>query len=155
MMLPICPADFSLRTCRAFSLVEVVLAIGIVAFAFVLILALLPTGLNSVKDGKLQEIATEILSAAESDLRNTPRSSSSAASPIYGFLPYADSPQPATNDFNGFGILAPATNAVMRLKVTPRSSANSRLVVWHLLVEAPPQAQSPAQIAETIVVLPR
>lgn len=47
-----------------FSLVEVVLAIGIVAFAFVAVVGLLPTGLQTAENGYEQGRATEVLNSA-------------------------------------------------------------------------------------------
>lgn len=47
-----------------FSLVEVVLAIGIVAFAFVAVVGLLPTGFQTAENGYEQGRATEVLNSA-------------------------------------------------------------------------------------------
>ena len=54
---------------RAFSLVEVTLAIGIVSFALVAVLGLLPVGLRSVKNANEQAGAANVLNAIADSLR--------------------------------------------------------------------------------------
>lgn len=56
---------------RAFSLVEVVLALGIMAFALTTVLALLPLGVRSNQISAEESRAICILSTLEADLRNT------------------------------------------------------------------------------------
>jgi uncharacterized protein (TIGR02598 family) len=51
-----------------FSLVEVVIALGIVAFAFMLIIALVPKGLRSVKETKEETYATALLQSIATDV---------------------------------------------------------------------------------------
>jgi len=55
---------------HAFSLVEVTLAIGVVAFALLTVVALLPTGLRSVKNANDQAAAGAVLAAMSESLRN-------------------------------------------------------------------------------------
>jgi len=131
------------------------MAIGIVSFGIVVIFALLPTGLNSVKDGKLQEIATDVLALAADDLRNVPRLPTPAESSVYGMIPFATAPEPATVDLNTLGVPAGSGEATLRLRATPRPSANPDLSIWHLAVEPLPQSASPPPLAETVVVLHR
>lgn len=77
---------------KAFSLVEVVLAIGVVAFAVVGIVGLLPVGLTANRDSTQQTEAANIACLIESDIRSTPNTvnsdgsnySSSEGSKIYG-----------------------------------------------------------------------
>jgi uncharacterized protein (TIGR02598 family) len=60
------------RPPRAFSLIEVTMAIGIAAFCLVAIFALLPTGLNTNQASVQQTIAAGIASGIVADLRATP-----------------------------------------------------------------------------------
>jgi uncharacterized protein (TIGR02598 family) len=77
---------------RGFSLVEVVIAIGVVAFALLAVLGLLPVALGTNRDATLETEAANIAALLESDIRSTSRQfnpdgsrkSSTDGSPIYG-----------------------------------------------------------------------
>ncbi|MFA7344203.1 MAG: hypothetical protein WC003_07875 [Terrimicrobiaceae bacterium] len=74
----------------AFSLVEIVLAIGIIGFALVTIMALLPVGAGSNQDSAEATRAAGILTLLEADLRNTHPFSNNGKSRLFGLpLPYA------------------------------------------------------------------
>lgn len=81
----------AIRRAAAFSLVEVAIAIGIVAFVMLAVLALLPLGIKSNAISAEETRAVCILSAVEADLRNThPLAAVNGVSPLFGFtLPYA------------------------------------------------------------------
>lgn len=55
----------------AFSLVEIILAVGLVTFAVLVLFALLPVGLNSLGDANRQIIETEILNTVGAELSST------------------------------------------------------------------------------------
>jgi uncharacterized protein (TIGR02598 family) len=55
----------------AFSLVEVVVAIGIVAFAILALVALLPIGLHAVRNSTEEIQAANLISVISSDLKDT------------------------------------------------------------------------------------
>ncbi len=68
----------SRRTCnfrrcapRAFSLVEVVLAIGLATFALLVVFSLLPAGLRSLQEANRQIVETEIFNALGAELTST------------------------------------------------------------------------------------
>ena len=95
-------------TLRGFSLVEVVMAIGLVAFVLVSLMALLPLGIKVNKTSAEETRAVNILTSLEADLRNT-RSTNS----LFGFpLPYVTNaagkttfnPTNTTNTFATTGI---------------------------------------------------
>ena len=75
------PAHFSLRSAlpakgcfahtRAFSLVEVVLAIGLATFALLVIFSLLPAGLKSLQEANRQIVETEIFNSLGAELAST------------------------------------------------------------------------------------
>ena len=65
---------------RGFSLVEVTLAIGVAAFCLIVMLGLLPAGLNANRDGAEQTVATGLVAAVAADLR-----SSAAQGSRFGF----------------------------------------------------------------------
>jgi uncharacterized protein (TIGR02598 family) len=72
-----------LRFTHGFSLVEVVLALGVVAFCLLAIMGLMSTGLGSNQAAVEQTEAASIATSIASDLRNT--LGSSVASPQYDF----------------------------------------------------------------------
>lgn len=61
--------DISISTPSAFTLVEIALAIGIFAFTIVAIMALLPVGLHSANESRVQSIVTLIAHTVLGDLR--------------------------------------------------------------------------------------
>lgn len=64
------PFILHLYSLPAFSLVEVTLALGIVSFALIAVLGLLPVGLKSVKNANEQAGAANVLNAIADCLRN-------------------------------------------------------------------------------------
>jgi uncharacterized protein (TIGR02598 family) len=62
----------------AFSLVEIVIAIGIAAFCLVAMLGLIPTGMKSVKSATHQTAATAVIQEVVTDLRSTPPGSNTS-----------------------------------------------------------------------------
>jgi|GEM_PF-2317212 len=84
-----CPRTAHFRS-RAFSLIEVALAIGIVSFALLTVLALLPLGIMSNRVSVEETRAAFILTELEADLRNTHPLAASGKSARFGLnLPYA------------------------------------------------------------------
>lgn len=75
---------------KGFSLVEVVLALGIASFALLTLLALLPAGIKSNQISVSETEAGGILTILEADLRNTHPSAASGRSLLFNLpLPYA------------------------------------------------------------------
>jgi type II secretory pathway pseudopilin PulG len=74
-----------------FSMVEVAVALGVVTFALLTVLALLPMGIKSNQISAEETRAVNILSALEADLRNShPQARPDGRSALFGFdLPYA------------------------------------------------------------------
>lgn len=70
------------RIGNAFSLVEVVLALGLFTFALVAILGLFPTGLRSYQTSAQENRALALLEQIAADIRLT--DASSGTSPLYG-----------------------------------------------------------------------
>ncbi len=76
----------------AFSLVEVVIALGIASFALLTIMALLPTGIKSNQVSVQETEASGMLTTLAADLRNTHPLAASGKSLLFGLpLPYAQS----------------------------------------------------------------
>ena len=67
--IPCSPGVSRLRDVRAFSLIEVVIAIGILAFSAVVILGLLPTGLTSFQRSSQSTVAARLATEVQSELQ--------------------------------------------------------------------------------------
>ncbi len=144
----------SLSQNSAFSFVEVTMAVGIIAFAAILLYALLPTGIAAVRGGTLEESATDIVASAAADLRRV--ESGQSTSPIYQLPALTSTPVASTRFLDKNGTLLPGmTGATFRLDFTPYTNPNPQLAVWHLAVLWPAQAAEPNNMTEGIVVLNR
>lgn len=53
----------------AFSLIEVTIALGIIAFGLIALLGLLPTGMNLARESRSESVGVNILSALAADLQ--------------------------------------------------------------------------------------
>lgn len=62
---------FRKATCRAFSLVEVTLSIGVVAFAFVSLFALIPVGLDTFREGMGTTVGAQIAQRVIAEAQQT------------------------------------------------------------------------------------
>lgn len=60
------------RVARAFSLIELTIALGIVGFALVAILGLVPLGLKAFQDAMRMNVEAEIVQSLARELENTP-----------------------------------------------------------------------------------
>jgi len=83
------PRPHPRRAKAAFSLVEVAMALGLIAFVMVSIIALMVVGMKNNQVSAEESRAICILSAMEADLRNTHPLANDGKSAIYGLeLPY-------------------------------------------------------------------
>jgi uncharacterized protein (TIGR02598 family) len=64
---------------RAFSLVEVTLALGIAAFCLIAVFGLMPVGVQTNRNATSQSAATNIIAAVTADLRATPKTSTTSS----------------------------------------------------------------------------
>jgi len=126
---------------KAFSLVEVTLALGVAAFCLVAVFGLLPIGAQTHRSAIAQTAAISILSSAVADLRATPITNST--SPQYGITLGT----PATLYFDGDGKFVTATVANFRYRLTvtfPASSTGSLAPTFAYLKVTWPAAADPA-----------
>ena len=87
---------------KAFSMVEVTLALGIAAFSLVTIFALLPIGLNTNRNAGEQVASSKLLAGISADLRGTP--SAATSSPLFGIaIPASTASSTTTLFFNSSG----------------------------------------------------
>ena len=157
-----------------FSLVEIALALAILAFCLLTLLALLSEGADSYRDAGAQSTMVNIATMVVRDLQATP---SSGTSPEYGFaIPaaagtasgttpqtvYVDASGTATGPIN----TPPTSNSIYRISLyfTPPTSAGQKTAtLGRILLTFPAQADptctvSPAKytdIFQTVVYLNR
>lgn len=79
-----------------FSLVEVVIAIGVASFCLVVMLGLIPAGLNTNKDSSGETAAANIVRNISSDLRATAKTSTTTS--LYS-ISFPSGSTPITNTF--------------------------------------------------------
>ena len=121
---------------EGFSLVEVVIAVGIAAFCLVVMLGLIPAGMNSNKDSSGETAAANIARNIFSDLRATPKSINTSV--LYG-ITLPSSSTPLTNSplyFDDAGSTNSSTSprtkyrATVILTSTPPTITVGILITW-------------------------
>ena len=132
MALPVRCANEGYRGKFAFSLVEVTIALGVIAFVLISVFGLLSVGLASNRVSLQETRATGILTLLESDLRNS--HPESATSTIYGFpLPYVTSGSevivnPLLAEGSVFSVGLDDAEQVVSLTATPRPPFQASVV---------------------------
>ena len=130
----------SLPNSRGFSLVEVVIAIGILSFCLLAIFGLLPVGLSSNKASVEQSGAANIATAIVADLRATPKPPSNPESPQYGLNIPPSSAASYTLFFRKDGKIAntnPSSDPFYRAYVDIKEDAQSPATVVRFLITWP------------------
>lgn len=129
---------------RAFSLVEVTLALGVAAISLLVIFSLLPIGLQTNQRSIEQTASADILSAVAADLRATPRGGPATSTQFSISIPAASGSGPTTLFFNSAGQLVSSTEAPRyRLTITfPASSGGTKTATFADLKVTWPAAAS-------------
>lgn len=146
------------RKHAGFSLIEVTLALGVAAFCLLTVSALLIVGVQTNKKSKSENVATNIIAAAVSDLRATakvPLGQLPGATPsLFQFALYGSSP-PLFFDTNGSR--TNDINAPYRLTVRTSNSGETTPVYAWLRVTWPgsadPDNGSPDGLVESFAVV--
>ena len=145
----------------SFSLIEVVLALGIVSFAIIAILGLFSAGLKANKESYDQIQEANIASLLISTRRASPTATSSNFSSFA--LPRLDVPAsnsvPAQVGLDGSTINSPLYNMFYIISTNDVSGskvANVYLLIWGPLAAANPQTNNPGSYYEisTQIALP-
>jgi len=131
------------RNRKAFSLVEVAIAIAVAAFCLVTLVALFPTGNAENRDSLRRTIAASLATAVVSDLQIVTNASSSS-SPIYGIS------VPSAGGVNS--MTAPAQTLYAGIDGTTNTSPTAAGVVYRISVGFSPPA-SASRAATTARVL--
>lgn len=142
---------------RAFSLTEVVIALGVVAFCLVALIGLLPTSLRIQQSATQSTAAINLISGIAADLR---LAKTNIPSPIYSIRLPAPAEQAATNGFfiDGAGrrsdqLIDQAGPEGSRYRVQiviepPVASSFLPATAWILVTWPPAATQNPAGHAE-------
>ena len=145
----------SSQTSRAFSLVEVTLALGVAAVALIAIFGLLVTGTQTNHTAVAQTAASDILTAVAADLRATPKTSTTSTQ--FGIQIGTDTPL----YFNAAGQASTTRNNDSRYLLWIKFPANGggRTATFVHLRMTWPAAADPTKpntsAAETFVALDR
>jgi type II secretory pathway pseudopilin PulG len=108
---------------RAFSLVEITLALGIAGFALLAIFGLLPIAQQIGRKASEETAAPKIFEAAAADLRATPAAAS--ASPLFGIsVPANSGSGSAVAFFSSEGQYSAAITPTSRYRLTMTFSSN-------------------------------
>ena len=135
----------------AFSLVEVVFALAIMSFCLIVLLALLPISLSTIKDASEETAGINVISTVVSDLKATPTADTS--SPNYK-LTLADA-KPQTIYVDQAGKVASASVARYLVTVTLSSPTDQNTINGVASVSWPAQAAKPAATVESFFALNR
>lgn len=147
------PGKHRVRGRKALSLVEVVMAIGIVSFGLLLLVALLPVGLDSVEQGKTEEVAAELLNGVAIELRS--RSLQPGSRTALSGLEISNDEIVKTFDYAGRPLATDDDKSYFRLNAVLRDGvASSKGDWWHLRLEWPSEANQPNDYVESVVLVP-
>ena len=123
---------YALAETSAFSLVEVVVAIGIFSFCLLTLAALIPVGLTDNRSSHDRTVAADLCSSIESDLRATPVGSTT--SPLFSIALPTGTTTTTTTLFDSYsagtvtfvtGTTAPATSQFrFTITLTPAATTS-------------------------------
>lgn len=138
-----------------FSLVEVVLALGIASFALIALIGMLPIGMASNRDADRETQAVAVLSTLITDLKNSP---TNQATSILGLDPHPLASTGATVLYFGENekLTTDPNEALCKLQIRRNPSTNTGI---SFTAQASWPAQAPAGreagLVETYVVVPQ
>src|SRR5438105_4686137 len=131
----------------AFSLVEIVLALGVAAFCLIAIVGLMPVGVQTNRNATSQTAATNIMAAIVADLRATPTFNTSSTE--FGITFRTNAP-PLYFDGSGQFTTLPGANSRYQVNVTCNGTSELRYadlkVTW-------PAAATPANASGSTEML--
>jgi type II secretory pathway pseudopilin PulG len=147
---------------EAFSLVEVTIALGIVAFGVVAIFALLPAGLQLVRESTDESIASGILTMMASDVQakttnpsESPRFTIRLTSGTKAGILHSNGNGgllfDASGRYLGFGGVLSQARFVGSYSIRPGTDSPANAL---LMVSWPAQAATPSGRIETLIALP-
>lgn len=145
----------SLKGVRAFSLVEVTIALGILAFGLVAMLGMLPTGLRLVKESADEATAANIAEAIQADIKSI---SADATETTRYEIPLSMANTGTaffTKEGKWIGNSGSDPDAVYAAKWAIRDRTSSSPPTAFVSVGWPALAAEPAGTVEVLLVLPQ
>lgn len=140
---------------RAFTLVEVVLALGVLTFAVLMLLALVPAGLQTNRDTREESLATNLIAAMVADWRAA--GGTTNASRLFQFPPL-DTAVSGTNTVwvNESGQSVGAADARYRVSYRLTVPPDGSLLPYYVdfTVSWPAQATNAVGKVEAVAALP-
>ncbi len=155
------PQEMRKDGAAAFSLVEVVLALGVAVFALIGIIGLLPLGIKSTGESVDESRAVDILTSMIADRQATPYA---ATSKIYG-LPALTGSSGAVTGTNVFGItgqdsssgsdLTKARYQISYVITSPASGRPDPYLIWFRVTWPALNSSESASVLETVAAFPQ
>jgi uncharacterized protein (TIGR02598 family) len=143
---PGAPKGPLLGECRAFSLIEVVIAIGIFAFAIVPIIGLLGSGMGTLKDSMSDTVRSDIARRVVGEYQRMPYSNLLSGTSVTNFYDVEGVPTNSSSGIfmaivslsNAPSLITTDTNNALMLSVTVRHfrDTNSRTRYSQMLVNS-------------------
>jgi type II secretory pathway pseudopilin PulG len=140
---------------RAFTLIEVVLAMGVLTFAVLMLLALVPAGLQTNRDTREESMATNLIAAMIADWRAIGVTTN--ASTVFKF-PHLNTGAGSTNTLwigeSGQSVVAASARYRVAYRLTPPPSGSCLPYYVDFTVSWPAQATNAVSKVEAIAALP-
>lgn len=146
------------NTKRGFSLIEVVLALGVMSFAILSIMALLPMGLQTNRDSHEESVGTNLIAAMVADWRALKIGGTNNTSPVFN-LPKLQPTMPLTNTI-GIGETGQLTNLSsaryrVAYRIIPPATSDSFAPYYiSFVISWPAQATNVMSSVESIAAIP-
>lgn len=156
--MPLQRTQFTHQTKGAFTLVEVILAVGVAAFCLLPIIAMIQLGLSRARDSVSETQAIAIMNGVITERRSLNPSNSSI---IYPLPPLSPTPVNTNGTFgidaDGLSTGATLTNAIYRVDYAITSPGTNSRGPWITSVKVswPANATLPAGRVETVTSVPQ
>lgn len=152
---------------RAFSLVEVTLALGVSSFCLVALLGLVPVGLKSNQFTREQAAALNVARSLLTDLQNVPanpagspgvhgvnvREAGEAADTVPQVIYFSETPSSSGAHFSA--TLDSGSRYRIAVTMTPPAAGQRGATMVHVRVAWPAAAETPSGSVETLTALDR
>src|SRR5215469_8580961 len=93
---------FKLRTCGAFTMVEIAISLAVIGFALVAIIGILPTGMNVQKDNREETLINQDLSVWMNAIRNGAQGLDDLTNYVQSITNYVTEYGPVGNKLNSY-----------------------------------------------------
>jgi uncharacterized protein (TIGR02598 family) len=142
---------------RGFSLIEVVLALGVASFALIAVVALLPVGIQSTKDSLEESGAVNVISQVVADRRASPLTAQSMLYqlPILNTAMSATSQSFLVTDYDQLTSTASQAQYRVDYRIVPPVTGSLDSYQMWLRVSWPAASAGAVSFVETLVTFPQ